>query len=278
LKRIGLVKDFYKLRELNLQDLKLFYKLGIERAIPHLQKVNRGWVESFELIFKLRNMVDGLGIDDLEINELLETATYNFEENLHSGIEGNAIKYINSILIEDISFYQTEQGCIDFSHFISVQNMRTEGAKSSVVEALSIFDFIDMDKIWNVLSHIYASNKSWHLYAHRRTFRMVLLKNESPEEFITSDQPVINTYGVGLGIYEPPEELEFFYPVSPHLAILITGKKNDWKNKKSLSQYEVTKYNKMIAHESHTQIFAKSREWVVKYSDKNNRKRRALYP
>jgi len=274
LTNVGVNKDFYILKELTLQDLKVIYKLGIEPAIPHLQKVNRGWVEFFELVFKLRNVAENLGIDDAYIDELLDTAMYNFEEDFHAEIERDSIKYIDSLLNEDISFYKTEKGCIDFSHFIGIQNMRTKGAKSSVVEALSGFDFIDMDKVWNVLSHIFASNISWHLFANRQSYRLILLKNETSEDFITCDQPVINTFGVGL-VDEPPEELEFYYPISPNLAVLITEEKPNSHSKISITQVDVIEYNRMIANASYTQIFAKSEEMVKKYSKVNDGKMRA---
>jgi hypothetical protein len=42
-------------------------------------------------------------------------------------------------------------------------------------------------------------------------------------EFITSDQPVINTYGAFLSPATLVEELELFYPVSPLRAAIISG-------------------------------------------------------
>lgn len=176
---------------------------------------------------------------------------------------------VELILDENIEFYQTEKGCIDFSHFISVQYMRTQKVKSSVLRILSVFDTMDIENIWNVLSHIFATNISWHLYANRQSFIMVLLKNQTSEELITGDQPVINTHATGLGSYsyESPEKLEFYYPVSPNLAILITEEKiNSCYNKRLLSHREVAEYNKMIAEQSHTQIYARSEKLLMKYS------------
>jgi hypothetical protein len=147
--------------------------------------------------------------------------------------------------------------------------MRTEKVKSSVLETLRLFN-IDFENIWNVLSHIFATNISWYLFANRHSIELVLLKNDTSEEFITGDQPVINTHTASLGFLAPPEELEFYYPVSPKLAILITEEKhNGDENIKFLSRVEVEEYNEMIAEQSHTQIYARSKNYLMKYSAKN---------
>ncbi len=42
-------------------------------------------------------------------------------------------------------------------------------------------------------------------------------------EFITSDQPAINTHGAFVPSKTPVEELELFYPVSPSRAVIMSG-------------------------------------------------------
>lgn len=269
---IGLEKDFYKLKRLSTADIEIIRKIAIEPSQPHLQKVNKRWIDLFEYIFKVKDWIESMGITDEKANELIDIAINNFEEDLHSGIEGDAIQYIDSILDENIEFYQTEKGCIAFSHFISVQFMRTKNVKSSVLEILSLFKIIDLENIWNVLSHIFATNISWHLYANRRSFIMVLFKNETSGELLTGDQPVINTRAASLGFYAPPDKLEFYYPVSPKLAILITDEKiNDKGKKRLLSCREVEDYNKMMVEQAHTQIYARSKKCLEKYSTKLGR-------
>ncbi|MDI1279662.1 DUF4238 domain-containing protein [Methylobacter sp.] len=95
---------------------------------------------------------------------------------------------------------------------------------------------------------------------------MVLLKNNTISEFLTGDQPVINTYAIGLAEEETPEELEFYYPVSPNLAILIT-KNIEVRNSNILllNKSQVDDYNKMIVQQSHSQLFASSKEALLAY-------------
>lgn len=261
-------RDFYRLKELNLDDIKFIKKFAIDPSPPHLQKLHYNLIKQFNSIFELKSHVDSKGIDDSKLNGEIDKAINNLEEDLHGGIESSAIKYIESILKENISFYTTDEGCRDFIYYLCVQYMRTQKIKSSVLSAVSGINSIDISKIWNVMSHIFATNMGWSLYAGRKQFRMVLLKNKSVKEFITGDQPVINTYATSVSNLTPPDKLEFYYPVSPSLAILITEKENHKEsNRLALNEKDVVSYNKLIVKNCHDQIYATSISILEEYKD-----------
>lgn len=266
---IGQKRDFYKLKELYSDDFAFIKKLAIDNAPKHLQKLHENLVKQFSIIFQLKNLVESKGVNDQNINDAIDIIIYNLEEDLHTGIEGTATKYIESILKEDISFYTTDKGCMDFIYYLCVQYMRTQKIKSSVVSAFSDINSIDISKIWNVLSHIFATNMGWSLYADRKVFKMILLKNESPIEFITGDQPVVNTFATEGSSLIPPEKLEFYYPISPALAILITDNVNhDGISRLILNEKDMLLYNKLIERNSHDQIYAASKSILEKYKHK----------
>ena len=52
-----------------------------------------------------------------------------------------------------------------------------------------------------------------------------MIENNSKEDFITGDQPVINTFSFNAPKNESPENLAFYYPISPDLAVLFIGKR-----------------------------------------------------
>lgn len=268
LMNIGQIKDFYKLKELNAKDIDFIYKVAINNSSPHLQELNKGWITSFNLVFNIKNKIEENGINDEVINNILDEAIFNLEEDLHSGIEGNAIKYIDSILNEDIGFFKIEDDCMNFIHYLCIQYMRTNKIKTNVVSSVGDVSFIDTDKIWNILSHILATNLSWSLYADRSSFNLVLLKNDSTVELITGDQPIINTHATGFDSNEPPDKLEFYYPVSPKLAILYTQENvGDSNQEKFLSVDEVEDYNKSIVIQSHSQIYSTAEAILNKYAN-----------
>lgn len=262
LMNIGQIKDFYKLKELSAKDVEHINKIAIEPTKPHLQELNKGWVSLFNFVFEMKRAIEQKGINNVELNSHFDEAINNIEEDLHGKIESDAIRYIESILNENISFFQTKQGYMDFTHYICIQYMRTNKIKSNVLAIASNIQSIDIDKIWNVLSHIFATNMAWTLYAERSSFRMYLLKNQTQKELITGDQPVINTYAAGLSNTEPVEKLEFYYPVSPTLAILITESAHSSSNEIILKEDEVDKYNLIMIEQSHSQIYATSEKVI----------------
>ena len=258
-------RDFYKLNEMKYEDMKIIYDSYIKPLNPNLEKINKGWINLFNVVFLIRKFYEENNINTLESTALVNEYIHNLEEELHAKIEKNATKYIKLILKEDVEFYRTNEGCAIFSHYICIQYFRTQKMKSNFMRNSEKFD-IDIETTWNVLSHIFATNISYGLYINKETYRMVLLKNNTGIEFITSDHPVINTCAIGLSETTAPEELELYYPLSPELAILIT---NNIKIRNSNiivpDKYQVENYNKIIVQESDSQIFASSKEALLPY-------------
>ena len=265
LTRIAQRKDFYKLKELSTADMQFIHDLAIAPSAPHLQELNKGWVSAFTLVFRLKRAVEQEGIIDPNVDKLIDEAINNFEEDLHMHIEHDTVEYLDSILKEDISFLETDKGFLDFMHFLSVQSMRTNRVRSIVLAKAPSIPGIDLERIWNVLSHIFATNIGWSFYADRRSFRTLLLKNQSRKELITGDQPVINTRAKAL---EPPDEIELYYPVSPKLSILVTQNAPIGRsNRIDLDEDDVNKYNLMIVEKSYSQIYASSEEALNEFVD-----------
>lgn len=211
-------------------------------------------------------MIEKMGIDDTEINTALDEAIHNLEEELHSGIESGAIKYIDSILNENIDFYSTEQGCMYFAYYLCVQYMRTQKIQANIFKNSRNIESVNIENVWNVMRHIYATNMAWVLFADRDRFRMILIRNQSEVPLITGDQPVVNTYSVGKLDNEPVGEVEFYYPVSPKLAILIS-EKEEYQSVSEivLNSEEAHLYNSYILKSSHEQIYSNSKETLEKY-------------
>jgi len=258
-------RDFYRLRELNQEDIDFIENIAIKPSPTHLQKLHANLVRQFNSLFQLKSFVQSRGMDNPELNKKIEEAVNNLEEDLHGRIEYGAIEHLSSIQRGDTDFFDTDQGCIDFVYFLCVQYMRTKKIKSRVLLTMKGLTGIDLEKIWNVLSHIFATNMGWSLYADRRNLHLVLLDNQSQAQFITGDQPVVNTYATGDPTH-PPEQLEFYYPVSPTLAVLLTQKGGSWDEKRrTVGPVEVTVYNEHIVRNRNEQLYAASRVLLERY-------------
>jgi hypothetical protein len=265
---VGQKRDFNKLKDLNPKELAFIKEFAIDRSPPALQDSHLDLLKNFTFVFKFKKFVETIGIKDPEANKTVEALIHNLEEDLHTGIESTAIKYLASILGEDVGFYDTEDGCMEFILFLCVQHQRTEKIKKSVLKATGNLLDIKFENVWNVLRHIFAINIAWNLFVARKVFRMILLKNESSKEFITGDQPVVNTRAnIGAG-KTPPSEIELYYPVSPRLAILISEREElKGARLKLLAERDVISYNNMIVNNSDTQIYATSFSVLEEYRD-----------
>ncbi|OYQ66177.1 hypothetical protein B9G53_04965 [Pseudanabaena sp. SR411] len=268
LMNVGQIRDFYKLKELSAQDIEFIRMVAIEQSADHLQELNEGWLNWFNFIFDIKKYIESINIISNKIDDLLDEAIFNFEEELHSKIEFDAIEFIELLLNEDASFFERDNDCSKFIYYICVQYMRTQKIKVNALGSSHDLHLSDVvEKTWNVISHILATNLGYSIYSERNSFRIVFLKNLTSITLITGDQPIINTYAIGLSLDKDVEGLDFYYPLSPNLAILLTQDHSHSSAlaKICLSEKEVDRYNQSIIEQSHSQIYAASEESLARY-------------
>lgn len=234
-------RDFYRLKELTQSDIELIITMA-----------GNSKSESHQILYlDLANQFNSIN---------------NYEENLHCYIENMAIKHIDSILRKNIDFYKSDNDSMGFLYFLCVQYMRTNKIESNIASEFGDDPNIDIEKIWNVLRHIYAYNMSEYFFSHRNDFKMLLVLNNTVFPLITGDQPVINTYAVDRTLKRTVDKLEFYYPVSPSLAILLTEKKEySGMEKLFFEEEDVCLHNSYIVKESHEQIYSNSKESLETY-------------
>ena len=126
---------------------------------------------------------------------------------------------------------------------------------------MSSFNGYNIDAMWPVLRHTSATNVGFSLYQDRKEFRPILLENKSKVPFITGDQPIINTYAVGLELEDNLEDLEFYYPLTPAIALLFTDDIN-YQDETIVpaDEDDVIKFNTYIYEQSGRQVYASQRE------------------
>ena len=255
LDKIGVKKDFYKLRELSASDLDFIKKLAIDRVPDHLKTLHKDLLESFNKVFEIKKIIENQNIDAPNANHQLKLIIHNMEEELHSSIEKMGDKYLQLLYEEDINFWENENDVINFTYFIVVQYMRTKSRKENLLYQLQGEFLEKFEKTWNVLSHIFATNIAWSLYKDRASLSLILLKNNTTVNFITGDQPCINIAADPDPTSDPPERLTLYYPVSPRLGVLLKDQPYA-PEKINLNPDRVVEYNSLIASHSYEQLYA----------------------
>lgn len=260
-------RDFYKISELTANDILIINKTAIEiTKNKMLKEANAGWINAFQMLFTIKKQLFASGIKHPDLDKLFDELAINIEEDLHSAIESGAIKHIDKILGQDTSLFSNEDEYMSFSHFICVQYLRTNKIKENVAKNTESFYPGMTERTFGVFRHIYATNMAWSTFARREEFKPSLLINNSEINFIAGDQPIINTYAASVSYSEPVTEVEFYYPFSPKIAVIISSKeqyRNGFIFEQDAEQVHV--FNTAIAKSAHSQIYAQSKSDLTPY-------------
>ena len=254
-------RDFYRVKELTKEENEFIKKVVIEHSPDILKGIHLNFLNGFTEVFSMRNALRRNGLADDEIERKIDELINNLEEDYHSKIEENSIKYIDAILSKDIQFFETEEGRGEFLYYLCIQFIRTKKTKANAIRATNYQTKVNTENIWNVLSHIFATNIAFFIN-RQPDFKLILLNNLTKIPFITSDQPVINTFAVGKNIGDPVDELELYYPISSTIGLLITKKYQNSKNNQNdiSDDKQIEQYNSYIVTESHEQIYSNSEQ------------------
>ena len=123
--------------------------------------------------------------------------------------------------------------------------------------------FDDLERVWDVLSHIMAIEAGRSFFCDRKNFRIIVLDNNTQVPFITSDQPIINMLTDGKS-FDVPEKMELYYPLSPTQAMLYLEKTTPiGKFNNPISVDDAHRYNQMMLDHSGLRVFSNSEEYLT---------------
>lgn len=261
--RVAKQRDFYRMRELTHGDIR-FLIAYIEKADNEsLRKLNFGWLCAFRSFTNYKQFAEKNGFENPDVARKLEKLEINLEENLHNGIEELAKPYLELAKEGDLSFLNDKASYQKFIYFLAVQYLRTARNKERTLPLLTNAFGVNFERIWGVFTHIAATNVSSSLIVDRNRYNAVLLVAPDGRQFITGDQPVINTYANPDNVHSPPDNFDMYFPISPRLALYLTDRA-EWAREDTVlvTQDRVAWFNGMMAKHSHRQLFGASKEAI----------------
>jgi hypothetical protein len=191
----------------------------------------------------------------------LEVVISNLNENYHAAIENGFWPYLEAIKNRDFSFYEDPQKASGFFYGLYVQYMRTKAVRERACKKENVL-FDDMERVWDVLSHILAVEAGGSLFVSRNEFRILVLDNHTEVPFITSDQPIINMLTPG-GSWDVPEKMELYYPLSPKQTMLYLEKATAVGGISTcVSIDEAHRYNMMMLDHCAFRVFSNSEVYL----------------
>lgn len=268
LKKIAQENCFYGVKELSQQERNLIYEMTVRNTKGVQRDVNERWLNLYCAPFDFIDKLTALGYpvlghtDRAKIEEEQDFKNWNIEyvEKIHAHIERTGLPYISLLRQDSLDFWKDEADRDKFSFFLCNQYFRTKKIRDALIavfekvkQSSDYFAGIRPENMWIPLTLIYASNLGGNI-AHN--YSAVLLQTNDAH-FIVGDQPVINTYSM-FDMITPPADLELFYPVTPHSALLLTTDSKYTSGQiLKISVDEVKKYNVLEQRSAREMIFAK---------------------
>lgn len=281
LMKIAQENCFYGVKELSQQERNLIYEMTVRNTKGVQRDINESWLNLYCAPFDFVDKLTALGYpvlghtDRTEIEKEQDFKNWNIEyvEKIHAQIERTGLPYISLLRQDSLDFWKDEADRDKFSFFLCNQYFRTKKIRDGIITAFEkgklefgYFADIRPENMWIPLSLIFASNVGAHI-AHN--YSAVLLQTDNAD-FIVGDQPVINTHST-FDMMTTPADVELFYPVTPHSALLLTTDPKYTSGQiLKISADEVEKYNALEQRSAREMIFAKERTHLDAFVSPDN--------
>lgn len=255
LKKVANKRYFYEITPFNDYEKDLLLS-AIDKSLPKdiIENLVR-YINSIDIRFKHQSF--------LNVN-LNHDFNRQLGEDLMTADEKAFRPFIDNIKKENIDYCVSPDNIIVFYIYVAMQYMRTKRIFEDLKKGIN--ENIDIQNIITPFRRIMSFNIA--NYFIQTKSKTLLLKNNTQQEFITSDQPVINTCVDYSILDKHTDKLEFYYPITPKIAILIT---NDIKYENisniDLNLNDVDFYNKKIIKASDLQVFSSTITGLDRYGE-----------
>jgi len=224
-------KDFYKYQFIAEQHLKLI--LFISKESPEeLQKQHKLYLESFLQFQAIESLYIKSGKKDEKVQAHIEAFKSNTLEKLHTAHEHGVSVILKSLQTHDLSVLDDTLNMCKFMSYWGHQIARTKPFRDKILATQTNQELHKIFKeSWWFISYMLGMNLGKSFFETRKIDIHCLLINETNEDFITSDHPIINIHeAINEDDMTVPSENEadFFYAISPKLGYMI-NKSNRFK-------------------------------------------------
>jgi hypothetical protein len=261
--KVAAQRDFYRLDHLDPTDAEFIRALAFHNdTMPKLRELNDNWIRLFEAFFAVHRLAQGHISRHPAARVELEKSLIQFQEDAYQRMEGAFLPMLTDLQAGDTSFFKDDTHATHFCWFLVHQYFRTKAMRDRMREPFKDAEHLArFDRTWPILRYVFATNVAFSIFIERHSKPLRVLQAAPGMEFITSDQPVVNTYGAFTDRGSLVDELELFYPVSPTRAAILSGHSvYHGAEGSALDPFRVTYLNQTMERAAHEQLFAKSEE------------------
>lgn len=264
--RVANRRDFYRLQELTTRDLEVIQKLVINQTEQQLLRdLGKRWLDHFTALHDARRAYENNGKDAPKLEEELDVAINNFEEDLHQTVEQTGKPILDQLRSGNGDVLFNLDDYADFAFYIAMQYFRTHSMSTNIQDELGeeIPNF-NLEAAWPVMRTIFATNVGAGINRARESAKLTFLQAPSNGAFITGDQPVTNLAMEDVDEQEPPDELKIYYPLKPGLAMTLGFNSSEPKVvQEEISLKSVNELNRLILSWSEEQIYSASKKSIT---------------
>ncbi|MEQ7330473.1 DUF4238 domain-containing protein [Xanthomonas campestris] len=213
---------FYEIGEMTERDIAILRSLTSGQQSEVIRTAAEFWIDSVQLIFKLRDEMVARGLDRTSLEEVVIQASRQLGEQYQGITEHSGLKYLPTLRNSDTFNIKEGENYVEFCFFVMAQYFRTLRAKESLRRQMDADNPGYVDRSMAAIIPIMTTLVGASLVNMRDRLVPTLLLNKSGVKFITGDQPIINTHAVYVPKGENIPETEFYYPISPDRAIIFS--------------------------------------------------------
>jgi len=257
---------FYEIGEMTEKDVRMLKTLASGQKSELIRIGAESWIASVQLIFTFRDAMVTLGADRSSIDGFVTQGARQLGEQYQGMIEHSGLKYLPALRNADAFNIAEGEDYIEFCYFAMTQYFRTVRAKESLKREMETDNPGYVDRSMAAIIPMMATLVGSALINGRDRFVPTLLLNKSGVKFITGDQPIINTYAVGVPRGEVIPGTEFYYPISPDRAIIFSENLR-YRSGVITDPGDVKEFNRMMAISAEHSVFASSEDELQEWKD-----------
>ena len=265
LRNVACERFFYRSYPLTTEEREFVDKAMIDDSPEHLKVILQKFMRMYCIGHEIKAIEKKQASWSDEREALLNIFIETGSEDWHAKVEEGFLPFLEQMREGKIDFYQDWKLATMFLFGLCAQFTRTKQAREAALRVMG--EEVKGRRTVNmmsVLASLVAIRLSYGLLLERKSFKVEIVENESETPFITTDQPVFNMCGDMKAVGVPPNDLEFFYPLSPKRAMVFL--KNETIVPLTIGAIAANSYNVVAAQHSHEQIFSDSQEYLESFS------------
>lgn len=250
------LEEFTEEEEIILKELITLWSNDIVR--PLIMEYYH-MITSFSKINRAIKNKDLSIINTAELDKKLALLKANTMEDIHTSFEKFGEKLIEIRKVEDLEFLDDERELLLTMIYVCFQYLKTKNMREIIKPIIVKYPYLS-DKFLNFIPFIYAPGIADSL-TYGKNIKFIFFENKTEIDFITTDQPIINAKKHIINDNGNVAQLDYYYPITPKIAIVIHYQEQEEKRKYVLIEKEqVNHYNDLMIRNAKEFVFSNTEE------------------